>query len=125
MLQWFRVRRARVAATTLLWMVAVSGAAVAPHEDDCHDAACAALAVDHDAAAHRVGAASADADTHPLHCLVCHWVRAFRPRTEVRIVSTPTVDAGVRMPVQFFTISGRAPVAQPTLRSPPASSITA
>lgn len=120
MLQWFRVRAARFAATTLLWMVAVSGVAVAPHEDDCHDAACRAVVVVHDATAHRVGAAADDSDSHPLHCLVCHWVRAFRPRTEVRFVSTLASDAGVRLPVQFFTISSRAPVAQPPLRSPPA-----
>lgn len=123
MLQWCRVRAPRVAALTLVWMIAVGGAAVAPHEDDCHDAACKAIAVEHDAAAHRIGATSADADNHPLHCLVCHWVRAFRPRTEVRVVSAPATGSGVRIPVQFFTISSRAPSAQPPLRSPPASSM--
>lgn len=121
MLQWFRIRAARVAATTLVWMFAVGGAAVAPHGDDCHDAACSAIIVEHDASAHRVGAPSADADTHPLHCLVCHWVRAFRPRTEARFVSALASETGVRLPVQFFTITSRAPVAQPPLRSPPAS----
>jgi hypothetical protein len=120
MLQWFRLRAARVAATTLVWLVGVSGVAVAPHETDCHDAACSAIVVEHDAAAHRVGAPSNTPDSHPLHCLVCHWVRAFRPRTEARFVSTLASEAGVRLPVQFFTISSRAPVAQPPLRSPPA-----
>lgn len=120
MLQWFRVRAARIAATTLLWIVAVSGVAVTPHEDDCHDAACSAIVVEHDAAAHRVGASSSSPDSHPLHCLVCHWVRAFRPRTEARFVSALAAETGVRLPVQFFTIAGRAPVAQPPLRSPPA-----
>jgi len=120
MLQWFRLRAAPVAATTLVWMTAVGGAAVAPHEDDCHDAACRAIAVEHDASAHRMGAAPADDESQPLHCLVCHWVRALRPRAEARFVSTVASEAGVRMPVQFFVVSGRAPVAQPPLRSPPA-----
>lgn len=125
MLQWFRVRAAPVAAATLVWLVVVSGMAVAPHETDCHDAACGAIAVEHDAAAHRVGASSDSPDGHPLHCLVCHWVRAFRPRTEARFVSTLASETGVCIPVQFFTIASRAPVAQPPLRSPPASSIAA
>lgn len=106
-------------------MVVVGGAAVAPHEDDCHDAACHAVIVEHDASAHRVGAPSVDDETHPLHCLVCHWVRAFRPRTEARFVSALASDAGMRIPVQFVAISSRAPFAQPPLRSPPSSPVTA
>ncbi len=125
MLQWFRVQAARVAAATLVWMMAAGGAAVAPHEDDCHDAACSPIVVEHDASAHRVGAPSVEDDGHPLHCLVCHWVRAFRPRTEVRFVSAPASQAAVRLPVRSFVIPSRAPVAQPPLRSPPASPIAA
>ena len=124
MLQWFRVRATRVAAVTLAWMIAVGAATVAPHEDDCHDAACRALIVEHDASAHRVGA-PVDDETHPLHCLVCHWIRAFRPRTEARFVSTLASEAGVRIPLPLVTISGRASFAQPPLRSPPTSLIAA
>lgn len=125
MLQWFRVRAARVAATTLLWMLAVGSTAVAPHEDDCHDAACSPIVVEHDHSAHRISAPSADEDIHPLHCLVCHWVRAFRPRTEARFVSALASESGVSLPVQFFAIASRAPVAQPPLRSPPVLPIAA
>jgi hypothetical protein len=125
MLQWFRVRAARVAAVTLIWMIAVGGTAVAPHEDDCHDAACRAVIVEHDASAHRIGGPSVDADGHPLHCLVCHWVRAFRPRTEARFVSAIASEAGVRLPVHGVVISRRAASARPPLRSPPASPIAA
>lgn len=120
MLQWFRIRAARVAATTLVGLIAVGGAAVAPHDDDCHDAACRAVVVEHDASAHRVGAPSL-AESHPLHCLVCHWVRAFRPPAEARFVSTLASATSVRIHIQFFVVSSRAPVAQPPLRSPPAS----
>ncbi|OFW50720.1 MAG: hypothetical protein A3G77_17420 [Acidobacteria bacterium RIFCSPLOWO2_12_FULL_68_19] len=120
MLQWFRSRASSIAVCAVVAMGVVGGSAVVPHEDDCHDAACQSVAVVHDAAAHAVRAPIAPETEHPLHCLVCHWVRAFRPRTEARVVSAPTSDAGAGMPVQFFAIFSRAPVAQPPLRSPPA-----
>ena len=123
MLQWFRARASSIAAVAILSMAAVGGSAVVPHEDDCHEA-CAATA-GHNHAAHRIGAASPDTDNHPLHCLVCHWVRAFRPRTEARFVSLPTADDAVGINAQVVTVSGRAPVAQPPLRSPPSSPISA
>ena len=125
MLQWFRVRASRIAAMAMLSMAAVGGSAVLPHEDDCHGASCSPAAVAHDAAAHRVGAPpSADA-SHPLHCVVCHWVRAFRPRTEARIVSTLAEKAGVRIAIDIVPASAGAPAAQPPLRSPPASPVLA
>ena len=103
MLQWFRSRASSIAVCAVVAMGVVGGSAVV-----------------HDAAAHAVRAPIAPETEHPLHCLVCHWVRAFRPRTEARVVSAPTSDAGAGMPVQFFAIFSRAPVAQPPLRSPPA-----
>jgi hypothetical protein len=121
MLQWFRARASGIAVTAMLSMAIVSGAAIIPHEDDCHDAACQAIAVEDNAAAQRVGATSVEADNHPLHCLVCHWVRAFRPRTEARFVSLLSTDTAVGISVETVAVSGRAPVAQPPLRSPPTS----
>jgi len=123
MLQWFRARASGIVAIAMLSMAAVGGSAVVPHADDCHDAAC--VAVEHNAAAHRIGATSPDADNHPLHCLVCHWVRAFRPSTEARFVSAPSTDAADNVNVEIVTVPGRAPVAQPPLRSPPSSPIPA
>jgi hypothetical protein len=125
MLHWFRAKASSIAVTAMLSMAVVSGAAVVPHEDDCHDAACRAIAVEHNPSAHRVGTTPVDDNNHPLHCLVCHWVRAFRPNTEARIVSAPAAPAIVNLNFEIVTISGRAPVAQPPLRSPPTSPITA
>ena len=119
-MQWFRVHTARVAAVTLLWMAVVGGSAVVPHEDDAHDAY-GALAVPHDESAHRVEAADSVAESHPLHCLVCHWVRSFRPGTDTRVASLPATDAGISLPLELFSISAVAPVSQPPLRSPPNS----
>jgi len=124
MLQWFRARAATIATVAMLSMAVVGGSAVVPHEDDCHDA-CPASAGHNNPAAHRIGGTPVDDDGHPLHCLVCHWVRAFRPRTEARIVSAPTTETAVNVYVEIVSVSGRAPVAQPPLRSPPASPISA
>ncbi len=120
-MQWFRAQTARIAAVTIVWMALVGALAIVPHDDDSHDTY--AFAVTHDHSAHRVEAAGSDVDSHPLHCLVCHWVRAFRPRTEARTASLPAADAGISLPLELFSISATAPVSQPPLRSPPSSPI--
>ena len=66
------------------------------------------IPVEHDAAAHRIGASAVDADSHPLHCVVCHWVRAFRPGVEARFVAAPH-QARRYFHAAVVTISGRAP----------------
>ena len=119
-MQWFRARAARVAAVTMVWMALVGASAIVPHDDDSHDTY--AFAGTHDHSAHRVEAAESDVGSHPLHCLVCHWVRAFRPRTEARIASLPATDAGISLPLELFSISAAAQVSQPPLRSPPSHS---
>lgn len=120
MLRWFRLHASRVATTLLVSVIAVGGSMVSPHPEDCHDAACTPGAVVHDASAHQIGGARPSADSHPLHCLVCHWARSFRPRTEIRFVSAPAAQAGVRIHVESFTVAPVTTVAQPPLRSPPA-----
>jgi hypothetical protein len=119
-MQWFRVHAARIAAVTLLWMAVVGGSAVVPHEDDAH-AAYGPVAVPHDESAHRLEAAGWASESHPLHCLVCHWARSFRPPTEARVASLPAGGAGISVPLELFSISAAAPVSQPPLRSPPSS----
>lgn len=120
MLTWFRVRASRVAAALLLAVVAFGGSLAAPHATDCHDVTCASAVVAHDASAHRVRGATAAAAVHPLHCLVCHWARSFRPPTEARVLSAPAGCAGACLRVDVFTAYSAAPAAQPPLRSPPA-----
>ena len=118
MLHWFRARAASIAAIAGVALTAAIGSSIAPHQDDCHDAACAA--VEHDASAHRIGAA-ADAGAEPMHCLVCHWARSFRHRTDARVLTTPASEPGITFHAEYFTAAVSALVAQPPLRSPPAS----
>ena len=125
MLRWFRVHASRIAITAIISLATVGVSAVSPHEDDCHDAACRAMAVEHDADAHRIGAPPMGTDAHPLHCLVCHWVRSFRPPTESKVLSTLAADAGTAAHVEIFTAAASTPAAQPPLRSPPSSPVEA
>ncbi len=118
-MRWFRARAAHIAAVAMVWMALVGASAIVPHDDDSHETY--AFATTHDHSAHRIEAAGSDADSHPLHCLVCHWVRSFRPPTDVRTASLPATDAGISLPLERFSISATAPVSQPPLRSPPAS----
>lgn len=125
MLCWFRVHAPRIALAAILSFAAVGASAVAPHEDDCHDAACWAMAVEHDAAAHRLSARPTGADAQPLHCLVCHWGRSFRPRTEARVLFTPVAETAAAVHVEIFTAAAAAPAAQPPLRAPPTPPVEA
>jgi len=118
MLHWFRVHAARVAIAAIIALISVGLSAVSPHVDDCHDAGCLAMAVDHDAAAHVIAAPPAD-DITPPHCLVCHLVRSFRLQVEARIVSTPVADVGTALQAELFAPLLSARVAQLPSRSPP------
>lgn len=119
MMQWFRVQASRVAGALLVSVTMLGGSLVAPHPIDCHDAC--AETVTHDASAHRIRAHVPEAESHPLHCLVCHWARSFRPHTETRLLHAPAAQAGARIHIVDFTAAPAAQVAQPPLRSPPAS----
>ena len=119
MLKWFRAR-ARCTAVVVLASLSALGASLAGlHRADCHDD-CFAVVV-HDASAHQIGADSPNTDAPPLHCLVCHWARSFRPRSEAVFVAAPAAAAGIWINVEIFTAAPVAPAAQPPLRSPPAS----
>lgn len=124
MLYWFRVHAGRVAIAAIIALTSVGLSAVSPHVDDCHDAGCMALAVDHDASAHVISAPPAD-DAIPPHCLVCHLVRSFRLQAEARIVSTPVADAGTALHVELLAPLLPALVAQLPARSPPSLPVDA
>jgi hypothetical protein len=119
-MRWFRVHASRIATVAMLSLAAVGVSAVGPHEDDCHDTACQAIVVAHDESAHAITAPDT-ADPDPPHCLVCHWARSFRPRTEHRVVTAPVSEPGITLHVEYVAPAARTAVAQPPLRSPPSS----
>ena len=118
MLRWFRIRRASLGAMLLVSLATFGGSIVIPHGDECHDHC--VQAVEHDASAHRFQAATSVDDSHPLHCLVCHSARSFRPRHEAAFKpGTPSDEDSWRVLPEFFVLVAAALAAQPPLRSPP------
>jgi hypothetical protein len=119
-MRWFHVHASRIAVAAIISLAALGASSLSPHEDDCHDSACGAVFVEHDASAHRITAPS-PVNAHAPHCLVCHWARSFRLRTDPRILPTPAADAGIVVHVEFVPAVAAALTAQPSLRAPPSS----
>ena len=120
MLAWYRAQSRALAALLLTAFVSLSAATAAPHADDCHDTLCVTDAVDHDAGDHSVQAPPAP-DDHQLHCIVCHWIRAFKPAAQSSQTTTPSIPDDVLVRAPFVGTPSAFPAAQPPLRSPPAS----
>jgi hypothetical protein len=120
MLAWFRARSSRIATLAMASLLALGVSAVSPHVDDCHDEGCLGIAVQHDASAHRFVAPASDTDVSHLHCLVCHWVRSFRPRTEARVQFIADAGTQKTFDSELFAFDVTAPTSLPLLRAPPA-----
>ena len=120
MLRWFRRHASPLAATMLVALLTVGSASITPHEDDCHDG-CLPAAVTHDESAHRLEAATGGADHYELHCVLCHWVRSFRPFGEARVAAPLAATARPAMPAFAGAAVHTSTASQPPLRSPPAS----
>lgn len=123
MLRWSRVHSSRIAVIAVSSLFAAGVATVSPHEDDCHDAACSAIAVEHDAADHHFTASAVDKNDHALHCTIHHLIRIFRLRSKARI-SPASADTGATVHTDFFAILVTASDTRPPLRGPPASPLT-
>jgi hypothetical protein len=118
MLRWFRAQARSTAVAVLVSLTALGGWSSTSHGPDCHDADCV-WAVRHEASAHAIQSAAAD-ESHPLHCVLCHWTRSFRPSTDtVHHLATP-VEGDGRIHTDVFTAALVFPAAQPSLRAPPA-----
>ena len=123
MLQWFRARARSVGAVALLSLVTLSVSSAMPHrDDDCHDAICAVV-VPHDPSAHSVSRSDTSHVSRPLHCVLCHWTRTFRPSAQAAHPLAPAVDRAVRVLVHVVFAPEAFLAAQPPLRAPPASSL--
>ena len=124
MLQWFRAKARSVGATALLSLVTLTVWSALPHQDDCHDEICAVI-VPHDPSAHSVGRTDSSNGDRPLHCVLCHWTRTFRPSAQAAHPLAPAVDRAVRVLVHVVLAPEAFLAAQPPLRAPPTSSLVA
>lgn len=118
---WFRTRAQLIGVALLLSLGTFGGSLLLPHADDCHEYGCLPQSVEHDASAHRFQGAPTPDQAHTLHCLVCHWARSVRPRTDVAFVAAPAAESRPRIHVESFTAARPSLAAQPPLRSPPSS----
>jgi len=115
----FRRHARSIAALLLVAWASLAAATAAPHHDDCHDTVClTASAGHHDPASHRFEAPSTP-DEHPLHCVVCHWIRAFKPAWQSEVIQAASTPDAVPVHVEPFATPSGYPAAQPPLRSPP------
>ncbi|HLG60178.1 MAG TPA: hypothetical protein VI485_32855 [Vicinamibacterales bacterium] len=121
MLQWFRSRARSIAAAALVSLATLTVWSAAPHEDDCHDAACVSIEVPHDPSAHSISRGST-AEERPLHCVLCHWTRIVRPSTLTAQHIAPAVERDVRTPIDFAGAPQFVGAVQPPLRAPPTPS---
>jgi hypothetical protein len=120
MLAWYRARARALAALLLVSLATLGASTAGRHDDDCHDALCVASVVAHDPAAHSFEGPPAR-DEHPLHCIICHWIRAFKPATDATYSSAAATPVVVPVHAEFFSTPATFPAAQPPLRSPPVS----
>jgi hypothetical protein len=120
MLRWYRARSRAVARLLLAALASLAAATAAPHADDCRDALCVADVVGHEAADHSVEAPPAP-DDHALHCIVCHWIRAFKPAIQSTTAAAPSIPDVVRVHPPFSGALSAFRAAQPPLRSPPSA----
>lgn len=116
---WYRFHARGLAALLLVAWASLAAATAAPHHDDCHDAVCLTdVSRHHDPSSHRVQGTSTP-DDHSLHCVVCHWIRAFKPGWHSAALHTASMPDAVSVHVEPFAIPSVFPAAQPPLRSPP------
>jgi len=99
MIRWLR-ERSRPVALALLWSLsALAALSATPHQVECGDED-GVVAV-HDAGGHAIGAVRTTDD--PLHCVLCHWIRAFSAdgiRAARIAVVYSSADVPVPLPVE-------------------------
>lgn len=123
MLKGLRDQASSIAATVLLTLLtATISQALASHTPDEHDIGWTSpAAAPHDESDHRIAAGQAGDSTHPLHCLVCHWVRSSRPLRSALAHQAPDLEPRASLHFGALPAPTTLVTAQLTLRSPPAA----
>jgi hypothetical protein len=123
MLRVFRGQALAISSAVLLSLAAATiSQTLLAHTPDEHDIGWAPLrAVPHDESAHQLGAAQTSDSPHPLHCLVCHWVRAFRPLRSALAHQAPDLERRASLHFGALPAPTTLVTAQLTLRSPPST----
>ena len=113
-------RHLRVLASIVLVAVSSLGAwSTAVHGLDCHDVEDGPSVVAHDASAHAFRGAALPAGERELHCVLCHWTRAFGPCVQAMAGVSSTVSRPLALPSDGASVAGLTVSSQPPLRAPP------
>ncbi|HAK55419.1 MAG TPA: hypothetical protein DCP38_08055 [Acidobacteria bacterium] len=119
MLRLLRAQRWLLALAATILVTGLAGEALAlDHGHHEVGAICQPAGVQHDADAHRIGAAERSSEHAHEHCYVCHWVRSFRPAEQSRRIGADRLVAG-QLHYPLNSASGRLVVSQLPARSPP------
>jgi hypothetical protein len=120
---WVR-RHVRLLAVAVLVSMSTLGAwSLVAHELDDHDHDGAPVFVVHDAAAHAfTSPQSSDAAT-PVHCVLCHWTRAFGPSVQSISLAPSAARRVAPRQASVEKAASAESVAQPPLRGPPVSPV--
>ena len=123
MLHQIRHHLRALAAAVLVSVSALGAWSTFAHGLDCfdHDDAVVAVVV-HDASAHVFSSAASTDEDRPIHCVLCHWTRAFGPSVQSVSATPSLVDRTVAIPVDDATAPRLLATAQPPLRAPPSAS---
>jgi hypothetical protein len=106
---------ALVALLIITGSVPVSIAALV-HEAD--DTACQPILVQHDKAAHRIGA-ERTAPNVPQHCAVCHWLHSLQTVVTASSVAIPASGAA-HLSISLLTAAVVHTIGDVPARAPPA-----
>jgi hypothetical protein len=121
MLSWFRGRSAFVASV----LAALFATVGAPHTTDPrHDSDRSIVVVPHDEGNHQVRTANLGSQSQDTHCVLCHFMRSFRPRGDSRPLSDPPTQAASHHHVEILAADSTSCVALPPLRAPPESPVS-
>jgi hypothetical protein len=120
-----RKARKRAWSTAVLVLVSflstTASQAIGGHGVGEHDLECApAVELSHDESAHRLSGPAAGESNHPLHCLVCHWARSFRPSPDSVRHNAPILEAHAAVHLDPVHAPRAIDSAQLALRAPPA-----
>ena len=110
-----------LAAIVLVSVSSLGGLSTALHGLTCHDAEDGPLLVAHDASAHAFRGAALPDGPRDVHCVLCHWTRAFGPSVQSVAVASDAVSRPLALPSDAASIARLTAASQPPLRAPPSA----
>ena len=110
-----------LAAIVLVSVSSLGGLSTAAHGLSCHDVEDGPLVVAHDASAHAFRGAALPDGPHDVHCVLCHWTRAFGPCVDSVAHASAAVSRTLALASGDAAVARLITSSQPPLRAPPST----